>query len=431
MPEIISSVPTNEMLVQQSSPEIAANQERDLLFLERVRLGGDELAICGVVDLDPGDTEGSERLIILDVGFRQKSADGKFGPYDIDGSGYKRYFDKKYVILKAPKGGTDTTDPTKTSYIEVDTGDEVPIGRGESTAVSLGLSENFKVSRKHASIRFGRGGAIHVADKGSANGTSIKGATELLGEVNGNFGYTLNVGDFVSSAGKGHQYKSAEKVEGWGHGMYSGRPIIARDTPINGGVYPVGGSKGEALVIDDKKYPEELDSVFNRVEAGLKQKSEAQTSIKGLRNFLRTRNGESILDEKDILRETFKAVSETLRYDLAATNALAQDSQKITLNEYIHNGFGVCRTQATLSAYLVERLIQNGRLQGSVSIDRNESRTVDGETGGHAWARYTDKDGVVYIIDPAQRYVGPLNETTDRNWDYRRTEDLLKELIHQ
>lgn len=123
------------------------------------------------------------------------------------------------------------------------------------------------------------------------------------------------------------------------------------------------------------------------------------------------------------------SLKKTLRYDLKATNAIAADSQKVALNKYIQKGVGVCRTQGVLSAYLVERMIGENRLEGTVSVDRNTRKTLDGIAGGHTWARYRDTEGTVYIIDPAQGFVGCLEDATDKNWDYRRTEDHLGKLL--
>ena len=121
-------------------------------------------------------------------------------------------------------------------------------------------------------------------------------------------------------------------------------------------------------------------------------------------------------------------MTEKLKYDLEATNKIALDSQKVALNYYIQEGVGVCRTQAVLAAYQIERLIKSGELQGAVSIDRSSRVNPDGDGSGHAWARYTDEKGRVFIIDPAQKYVGPLEASPDKNWDYRRTEDVIKQL---
>ena len=82
---------------------------------------------------------------------------------------------------------------------------------------------------------------------------------------------------------------------------------------------------------------------------------------------------------------------------------------------------GVCRHQALLCGYLLEKLIKDERISGKVSVDRN---FVEG-LGGHAWARYTTDRGKVYILDVAQNYKGCLGDMTKKQsrWFYERPED--------
>lgn len=89
------------------------------------------------------------------------------------------------------------------------------------------------------------------------------------------------------------------------------------------------------------------------------------------------------------------------------------------MDSYIIAGGGVCRHQALLGAYLLEKLIRDGKIGGKVSIDRNSVQNA-----GHAWIRYTNSKGKVFIIDQAQKYIGLLNDT-DKNgrWFYERPED--------
>ena len=95
--------------------------------------------------------------------------------------------------------------------------------------------------------------------------------------------------------------------------------------------------------------------------------------------------------------------------------------QKIGLNNYIRDGVGVCRHQALLCGYLLERLVAEHHLSGTVSVDRNQ---VEG-LGGHAWARYTTSGDKVIVLDVAQDYLGRLNDMSqDQNrWFYERPKD--------
>jgi len=416
--------------------------EKDIVFIERVKVGKEEPAICAVIDLSPSDSDDdvhkkaaqTERLIVLDVGFKQTTS-GDYGPYDIDGTGTKRYFSKPNVIANI-KEVPDPNDPEKTvkaTYImEVDDDERVILGRDYPSADKLGFTNNNRISKEHAFVDFGAKGKLTVIDEKSTNGTEAVGAAHLISEAAGDFDYTTNVADYVHGDGKGHLYKSEEEQAGWGHGMFGNRPIIARDTPVNGGVYPVGGKGGEALVIDDKRYPKQLNDVYRSVEERIKNTLGSESAVLGgLKQAIDQKAGhpgEGSMELKQ-LQAIFAEVFDTLKYDLEATEELARDSQKIALNDYISEGVGVCRTQAVLCAYLTERLIDNGMLNGRVSIDRNINKVIDGDDKAHAWARYTDADGNVFILDPAQKYVGKLEDVTDRNWDYRRTSDMVRELV--
>lgn len=397
--------------------------------LDRVRLGGDEAAICAAFDLTPTyeGEEPSPRMILMDVGFR-KDGNGQFGPYDLDGSGEKRTFSSSYVMMTQRK---DRDGNAVSYFAEVPVGKQIELGRESAIAQQLGYSEDMTVSRRHAKLTIdGEWGNITLEDQGSLNGTGKPLSLErvLHADRKSDFGYTVNIRENVSQAGKGRFYQPPETERGWGNGVYGDRPIIARDTPINGGVYPVGHRDGEALVIDDVKYPAAYEKLYGKLEEVLRTGDIAKFSLGALKRRIGT---EYSNQETRVVKATLDLVMDTLRYSIPETDALASRGQKIELSMYIQKGVGVCRTQAALSAYLVERLIKSGKLDGRVSIDRNMSQTIKGERGGHAWARYTSASGQVYIIDPAQRFAGTLADAQNnpRSWDYRRTEDLTRELM--
>jgi hypothetical protein len=424
---MISEVPKFE---QELDISLNPNQEVLIHNLDRVRLGGDEPAICAGIELAPGfntvDGLDDVKLALLDVGFRVQS-DGRFGPYDLTGNGEKKSFTSDYVLVRK----VDTNEGPQTLYYELPKTGDIELGRFSDAAKAL---EYFKgagqhVSAKHAVLRI-TDNKVSIMDEGSKNGTVLKDLNVLDAEASGSygFGYTVSIGENISRVGNGRHYNSPDQESGWGHGTYAGRPIIARDTPINGGVYPVGHSRGEALVIDDQKYPDELNKVYDTLIQDIHAGNPKNLMLRGIKRALINKPTER---NTEILKYVFNNVYDVLRYDIVATESLAINSQKIALNNYIHEGVGVCRTQAVLSAYLVERLVKDGYLDGRISIDRNERHKIDGDSGGHAWARFTDKDGKVFIIDPAQRYVGSLDDSRkiQANWDYRRTEDMVNELL--
>ncbi|MCK4826180.1 hypothetical protein KA005_61120, partial [bacterium] len=97
--------------------------------------------------------------------------------------------------------------------------------------------------------------------------------------------------------------------------------------------------------------------------------------------------------------------------------------QKVMLDQFLRYGVGVCRHSALTAGLLLELLIKEKYLDGQVSVDRN---TVE---GGHAWARYTNTKGTVYIIDITQEFFGTLDEAVvNGKWDYSREED--KKFMH-
>lgn len=418
-------MPTPEARIQAHSPEL-------LNPYARVRLGGDEPAICGLIGLAP-DINGNNAqvgLVLVDVGFKTKA--GGYGPYDLDGSGEKRTFTKPYVLVSRK----ETEDGPRTYFYEVEPGEEIPLGRNTEAATALGYTAKTEISREHAKLVINRDGSSLVEDVGSKNGTSVRGTIdrplgEILGPTESKFNYTININRDVSRAGKGHLLFPKELELGWGHGMVGNRPKIVRDTPINGGAYPVGGADGEILIIDDKKYPKELNEAYDTVIEALSKKPDDIVATSGLKKLLGRKPKTELLTETERTFETIrKEVAGILKYDLKATRAIATPSQEVPLGDYIKAGVGICRTQGVLSAYVIERLIDEGKLEGHVSVDRNQIE-VDDTTSGHAWARFTDKTGQVYIIDPAQRFAGTLEKANNNpdKWDYRRTEDLVSQLL--
>lgn len=191
--------------------------------------------------------------------------------------------------------------------------------------------------------------------------------------------------------------------------LFKGRPVIHRDTPINGGVY-LGAGAREAIVVDDKKDLDtrgesNLDKAYQRLLEKLRKIKSEGKNIKGY-----------------FLEEVYKLVLEEMPYDLEKVERIQDQldpDQKIYLSHFFDGG--VCRHQALLAGYLLERLAKDGIAGGKVSIDRN---SIEGK-GGHAWVRYTNSIGKVFIIDVAQEYLGPLKDIAipEDRWFYERPED--------
>jgi hypothetical protein len=184
-------------------------------------------------------------------------------------------------------------------------------------------------------------------------------------------------------------------------GYYNKRRIIGRNCRINGGVY-LGGGAREAIYVDDLSDQGVLKNVYFELIQTLFKKMGKRLSL-----GLKIQDG--------IPEDVFDTVRRHMPYDeqkvLDIISGRRSDNE-ISLSEFIQKHAGQCRHQALLVGYLLERLIENGLLSGSVSAERNY---LAGQ-GAHAWAAYQDKDGKIFIIDPAMGYQGPLEKA--HGWLY-------------
>ena len=198
-----------------------------------------------------------------------------------------------------------------------------------------------------------------------------------------------------------NKFQQNIKPDGRRENLYQGRAIIGRDTPINGGVYFY--NQDEAVVVDDQA-DKRLMPIYGSVIQKIEQIRRTGIDPKG-----------------QILNIVYETVARLMPYDTGAGDRVHQrvgDNHKVYLGEFI--GGGVCRHQGLLAAYLLEKLKTNGYVRGTVSVDRNQ---ILGR-GGHAWARYTNSAGVVYILDVAQHYLGELKKKKNLlAWNYERPED--------
>lgn len=184
--------------------------------------------------------------------------------------------------------------------------------------------------------------------------------------------------------------------------VYQGRRVISRDKPINGGVY-LGGSAREAIVVDDSRENSQLLQMYT-------------SFLKDFEKIIAI-DPDTLINER--LKMLFEFVREKMPYNennVNHINSQLKPDQKVGLERFLGDG-GVCRHQGLFAAYLLEKLITEGKMSGQVSVDRNY---VPG-LGGHGWARYTAANGEVYIIDAAQQYVGKLREIKPGiQWFYNR-----------
>lgn len=197
-----------------------------------------------------------------------------------------------------------------------------------------------------------------------------------------------------------------------GSDMYQGRQKIDRHSRIAEHVmFGIGGE--EAIVVSpsrDPGYYQKLNKDLDKFMGDYDNMSDSQKALK-----------------------VYQFVSQRMRYSLDEVKALNEklgvpSGGKIELSAYMSAGLGVCRHQALMCGYLIERLIDERKMRGSVHINRNGNWSPDDQFAGHGWARYTDKDEKVYILDVAQHYFGELEKSLDREdgWNYFQDEEYEK-----
>jgi hypothetical protein len=154
-----------------------------------------------------------------------------------------------------------------------------------------------------------------------------------------------------------------------GKNYYEGRPIIHKDSHINGGVY-LGTSQREAIVVDIEKSLRLRKLYINATIAA---------SIGG------------VIQKNKILQVVYDTVAnampkqdDTAVMDIIKKYGKEKDGE-INLDVFIKEGAGVCRQDALACAALLEEFKRNGHIRGAISVDRNTLAFV----GGHAWCRYT------------------------------------------
>ncbi len=207
------------------------------------------------------------------------------------------------------------------------------------------------------------------------------------------------------------------------YGTYLSRPVIgSRMSNIIGGVY-LGAHAREAIVVDDVSESEGDKKLLHFYQNEFLPK--LQKDLHLYCDITRGANANVWV----ILACIYHAVAKAIPYSSLKTKALlekhfpaGQQDEKIHLAGFITNKTGICRHQALLGGYLIEKLLVETfphiRLDGYFSIERN--KFVD---GAHAWTRFTDATGEVWIIDAAQKQFGRLKDLKNTGWIYERPED--------
>lgn len=309
------------------------------------------------------------------------------------------------------------------SVLELRDGFSVELGRapentGDTKEVDaflggLHLGSDTDISRKHARISYERG-IVTIADT-STNGSKIRAHGKYGDGESHEREHTFFAEDQARL--KGYLLETLEGKR------YDGRITVGRDTTIDGADAYVDirswVAGGEAIVVDSKKYPEEFNNLITNYNNAVSEL--ARRGIGG---------------EKAKLQAIFDTVSASMKYDLAFVNAQSEEikdnaKRKVSLNYYLSEEKGVCRHMALAVAWLGGELARHGVIEGTTTAEVNQRKK---DNAAHEWARYTSKDGTVYILDPAQKYFGTLEDSLSKNnsWEYFRPGERMKyEVLEQ
>ncbi len=196
------------------------------------------------------------------------------------------------------------------------------------------------------------------------------------------------------------------EFQGYEGDTYQGRKLITRDSEINKRLSAFPDIQ-EFIVVDDEKQPLLQETYLNCLNRIM---SESEKKGRDYKQF--------------VLPEVYNTVSQSIPSSQEKLDKLYEQydikpNQKVGLDVYIGNG-GVCIHQALLGGYLLERMGKDGFISGRASIERNVINNT-----GHAWVRYTNSQGKIYIVDTAMGYLGSLEDSLKvrGGWDYRRPEE--------
>lgn len=209
---------------------------------------------------------------------------------------------------------------------------------------------------------------------------------------------------------------------------YYKRPVIHTGTKIDERVHYLGLAKDEdAIVVDFDKYKDReeieysLEDVFEEALERCREEHGDPEEVDGYK----------------IAEKVYNVVNENMEYDKDYVEGVIENypNRKVDLQSFfLDEGKGVCRHMALSVACVLERMHEDGLVEGTGIINEN---TVD--DNGHMWAEYVEVgksrgEGQRFIIDPAQNYTGGPGHREERGWDYQPKlgpEDLNPEALNE
>lgn len=168
-------------------------------------------------------------------------------------------------------------------------------------------------------------------------------------------------------------------------GHFDGRSIIGMSTPILGGVY-LGAAPHEAIVVDEKYG--ELHNLYTKLLVDyLKGKAPKDGVVVG----------------EDIVESIFGLVSSELALSQERFRAVQRDEklaedEKVSLDLFVFHRVGLARHRVLLAAYLLEKLVEKGYLQGTWQIGRE----YDPHHPPEETLNFTSESGRTYFYSPRE-----------------------------
>jgi hypothetical protein len=278
-------------------------------------------------------------------------------------------------------------------------GDSLDFGRSSNYGR---FSFPLRVSRNHFRISCDENMGLAVTDLNSTNGTIITiGAPAEESESTFFWNYTLKPDNFHRNGlfeenGKTYIVILGNKYE-----------CLDRDSESFNGKVDLYASP-RTIRVDGESV--EISSIYNR----LKRQTDWM-------RFLGRADTESVLKEVEKavgLALSYSRDGEKRVFDLESDFDGPTGRSLTDLSAFVRYRTGVCREQALLSACLLEKLKDDGVLNGIIHVERN-IRPDDKGGGGHEWATFQpESSDDVYVIDVAQHFTGKKEDSP--NWNYQR-----------
>ena len=193
--------------------------------------------------------------------------------------------------------------------------------------------------------------------------------------------------------------------------------IIERDTPVIGGVWASKSRENIWVAPNDPDFKKIFWKVIRFIE-------------KTWRSEPRSLSAELKIVDKahEIVKQEFKEKRNLRSIDREEIIDSFREVPFISIWTLFRLGVDKCRHQAVVLAAVLQKLQEEDYLGGRISLDR--SRQAHGG-GGHAWVRYTDTSGTIWIMDLSKHFNNSLEKAFEiwkkdhhAVWPYWRPEDV-------